>query len=65
MKTECPRCRSKEMKNIIADNDGSDNIYNLSHTHLECKECGNQFNLWKCSELDLKKTFCEYYKLYL
>ena len=66
MKSECPNCRSKEEKNVIDRKDGSDNIDNLPHSHLECKECGRQFNLWECSDKDLEKSFGkETYKLYL
>lgn len=65
MKSECPNCKSVESKNIIRRDGGSNNIDNLPHSHLECKECGNQFNLWECSEKDIKKAFGEDYKLYL
>jgi len=65
MKAECPNCKSVESKTTLHQNDGSDNIANLPHSHLECKECGRQFNLWECSDKDLKKIFGESYALYL
>ena len=53
------------MKKIISYNDGSDNIDNIAHYHLECQQCGNHFNLWNVATNKIKKVFGSDWKVYV
>lgn len=64
MKAECLNCNSTEIKKVLNSNDGSDNIDGLAHHHLECQQCGNQFNLWDCTIDMIKKIFGDSWKTY-
>lgn len=66
LKVECPRdtCRSQGLKKIVYYNDGSGNIDNLPHYHLECVECGIHFSQWGCAVEKIKKAFGENWKQY-
>jgi hypothetical protein len=66
-KVECPRdtCRSKNIKRIVSYNDGSDNVDNLSHYHLECPECGIHFLQWGCEPEKVKKAFGNNWRQYV
>ena len=65
-KVECPRgtCRSKGPKKIISYNDGSDNVDNFPHYHVECPECGINFNEWGCEIEKIKTAFGEVWEKY-
>jgi len=67
MKAECPnpKCQSKEIKKVIRYNDGSDNMDNLGHFHLECQQCSWHFNLWESPLEAIKKAFGNNWKLYI
>ena len=66
MKAECanPNCKSKDMKKVISYNNGSDNIDGLGHFHLQCEQCGWNFNLWEAPLEAVKKAFGNNWKLY-
>jgi hypothetical protein len=66
MKSECSnvKCKSKEIKKVISYNDGSDNINGIGHYHLECQQCGNNFNLWDDTVDKIKKVFGGNWKNY-
>jgi hypothetical protein len=64
----CPNkeCKRRLIAPIIRNhNDGSDNVGNLEHSHLECPGCGWQFNHWHCSVEKIKEAFGKDFHLYL
>lgn len=64
----CPnkRCQQKLLAPIVKSfNDGTDNVDNLPHSHLECPFCGQQFNHWHCGVERLKEVFGSQFTMYL
>lgn len=66
VKVECSRCGDKELKKVHSFNDGSDNIDNFPHYHLECLNCGCNFGMWglEVSIEKLKKAYGEVWEQY-
>jgi transposase-like protein len=57
---KCPKCKSKniEILHIYEDTDP------LPHNHCRCKECNVQFNVWMCSEKEIKSIWKENWQKY-
>jgi hypothetical protein len=63
--TNCPRCLKTNLNKLIYSFDGSDNIDNLPHYHIECLDCGKNFNFWDCSTDRLAEVFGMNWRLYV
>lgn len=59
----CPKCNKKAEHKIISINDGSDNVDNLGHSHMECVLCGQNWNWWHDND-KLKKILGNIYDTY-
>lgn len=55
----CPKCESGKFVELARyPND------HLDHSHIECKDCGNQYNFWNTSEKQLREAFGINYDIY-
>ena len=52
----CPRCKSQNIS-VLHISNGSNNVDNLPHRHLECNNCKQQFNQWECPLKAIKVVF--------
>lgn len=59
----CPKCHNKNEHKVVNVNDGSDNIDNLGHSHMECVSCGQNWNHWHDPE-KVKKIYGDIYENY-
>jgi len=65
---KCPNtktCGKVADQKILKYWDGSSNIDNVGHWHLECIICGHQFNVWDGTIEKIKQMFGDNYTHYL
>ena len=58
----CPRCHTGDCKEIFRSKE--DTIDNLDHAHIECNQCGYNFNHWHETEARLKEVYGDQWETY-
>lgn len=57
----CPRCNSNQYQELYSS---TDNVDNVTHSHVKCLKCEKQYNIWNCGQEKIKEMFGVSWRLY-